>query len=73
MTDSGQVQIYAPNLILYMYNHHSHAISNHTSNTLFIPIVNSYSGVRTFQVRSGHLWNSLAPTIRTDLNSMSIS
>ena len=27
----------------------------------------------TFQVRSGHLWNSLAPIIRTDLKSMSIS
>ena len=34
---------------------------------------NSNSGMRTFQVRSGHLWNSLAPTIPTDLLNMSIS
>ena len=57
----------------FVHNHHSHATRNLTSNTLFIPKVNSNSGMRTFQVRSGHLWNSLAPTIRTDLYNMSIS
>ena len=56
----------------FVHNHHLHATRNHTSNTLFIPKVNSNSGMRTFLVRSSHLWNNLATTIRTDFNNMSI-
>ena len=56
----------------FVHNYHNHTTRNHSSNTLIIPKINSNSGMRTFLFRSGHLWNNLSPSIRIDLENMSL-
>jgi hypothetical protein len=65
--------IYLSSQFSFVHNSHTHSTRNHTSNTLTIPKLNSNSGMRTFHARAGHLWNSVPPTIRIELDNMSLS
>ena len=56
----------------FVHNYHNHTTRNHSSNTLIIPKINSNSGMRTFLFRSSHLWNNLSPSIRIDLENLSL-
>ena len=57
---------------LYVHNTHMHATRNHSTNTLVISKCNTNSGLQTFHVRAGHLWNSVPPSIRSELSNMSL-
>ena len=52
--------------------HIMHGTRNHSTNTWVIPKCNTNSGLQTFHVRAGHLWNSVPPSIRSELSNMSL-
>jgi hypothetical protein len=64
--------IYLSSQFDFVHNSHTHTTRNHTSNTLLIPKFNSNSGMRTFHARAGYLWNNISPTIRIELENMSL-
>jgi hypothetical protein len=63
---------YLSSQFVFVHNTHMHATRNHSTNTLVIPKCNTNSGLRTFHVRAGHLWNSVPPSIRSELSNMSL-
>lgn len=63
---------YLCNQFNFVHNNHDHITRSHTTNTLTVPKCNSNSGQRTFIVRASNLWNSLAPSIRADLDNLSL-
>jgi hypothetical protein len=66
---------YLSSLFHFVHNNHTYTTRNHSSNTLMIPKCNSNSGLRTFHVRAGYIWNnmSLSATIRIELDNMSLN
>ena len=56
----------------FVHDNHNHITRNHTSNTLIVPKFKSNSGQRTFHVRAAYAWNSLPPTVRTQMENMTL-
>ena len=63
---------YLCNQFNFVHNVHNHITRSHTSNTLIIPKCNSNSGKRTFLVRAANLWNNVSPSIRTELDNLTL-
>ena len=63
---------YLCNQFNFVHNIHNHITRSHTSNTLIVPKCNSNSGKRTFLVRASNLWNNVPPSIRTELDNLTL-
>ena len=63
---------YLCNQFNFVQNVHNHITRSHTSNTLIVPKCNSNSGKRTFLVRAANLWNNVPPSIRTELDNLTL-
>jgi len=57
----------------FVHDVHNYSTRNHSSNALALPKSNSNSGMRTFQVRAAHIWNSLPQSVRKDSATTSLS
>jgi len=57
----------------FVHNSHTHMTRNHCTNTLNVPKFKSNSGRRTFHVRAAYAWNNLSPTIRAEMEKMTVS
>ena len=64
---------YLCNQFKFVHNIHDHITRSHTTNTLVVPKCNSNSGKRTFLVRAASLWNNITPSIRADLDNLTLS
>ena len=64
---------YLCNQFRFVHNIHDHITRSHTTNTLVVPKCNSNSGKRTFLVRAASLWNNITPSIRADLDNLTLS
>ena len=56
----------------FVHNSHNYLTRNHCTNTLVVPKFKSNSGSRTFHVRAVYAWNSLPPSVRTEMENMSV-
>ena len=56
----------------FVHDNHTYKTRNHTSNTLIVPKFKSNSGLRTFHVRAAYAWNSLPPTLRGQMEDMTL-
>lgn len=57
----------------YVHNTHTYITRNHSNNTLIVPKYKSNSGLRTFNVRGAYAWNCVSPTLRAEMETLSIS
>jgi hypothetical protein len=56
----------------FVHNSHTHLTRNHCTNTLIVPKFKTNSGLRTFHVRAAYAWNNLAPSVRLEMETMSV-
>ena len=63
---------YLCNQFNFVHNMHNHITRSHTSKTLIVRKCNSNSGKRTFLVRAANLWNNVPPSIRTELDNLTL-
>ena len=55
-----------------VHNFHDHITSNHSTNTLIVPRYKSNSENNMFLVRAANLRNNVSPSIRADLDNLSL-
>ena len=63
---------YLCNQFKFVHTLLKHITRSHTSNTLIVPKCNSNSGSRTFLVRAANLWNNVPPSIRAELDNLTL-
>ena len=68
----NEYPLYLSSQFEFVHDNHTHITRNHTSNTLIVPKFKSNSGQRTFHVRAAYAWNSLPPTVRAQMENMTL-
>ena len=56
----------------FVHNFHDHTTRNLSANTLIVPNYKSNSGKRAFLVKPANFWNNVPPSIRLNLDNLTL-